>query len=409
MRRRQIVATLTLILVVLTVLGIPLTYMAIRSVSAGAREELSEDATTVATLVMDKQRTGQRLTVQHISAYAKADHHVVVAMTSGETLDAGIEVGPDPYRVTQEFGHGSIVRVERTRQGVRNEQLRAVGLVVGLASIAAVVAVALAVHTAHRLAVPIQHLAERARQLGSGDFSAVPDRYRIPEIDYVATVLDSVALELANLVRRERALVGDISHQLRTGLTGLSMRIEELIDQAPTRELRAEAELALGQAERLSAVIDDLLAQASQSRAGTAIRLDAMHTLATLQRDFTPAAAATGRRVELAGPDELAVWATPGRLHQALSVVVDNALRHGSGTVHIAARAADRYVRISITDEGGGIDADLASHVFDRGVSGDGGSGVGLALARSLLDADGGRLELRSRTPTTFVVHLPRA
>jgi signal transduction histidine kinase len=105
----------------------------------------------------------------------------------------------------------------------------------------------------------------------------------------------------------------------------------------------------------------------------------------------------------------LEALATPGRLHQVLGVLVDNAVRHGAGRVTVAARAAEQHVLIEVTDEGNGIEPGLARRIFDRGISGGGGTGLGLALARALVDADGGRLELRNLCPTTFGLFLRRA
>jgi signal transduction histidine kinase len=96
-------------------------------------------------------------------------------------------------------------------------------------------------------------------------------------------------------------------------------------------------------------------------------------------------------------------------------VLIDNALRHGAGAVTVSARwtgvAPDRMVVVEVTDGGQGVPEELEAHVFDRGISGASSTGVGLALARALVEADGGRLELSSARPARFAVYLrvPRA
>jgi signal transduction histidine kinase len=110
-------------------------------------------------------------------------------------------------------------------------------------------------------------------------------------------------------------------------------------------------------------------------------------------------------------PDGLIARATPAKLRESIGVLLDNAVRHGAGTVTLSARRGDGTVVIDVADAGNGVPDDLAAHVFERGVSGGGSTGFGLALARALVESDGGRLELSTRQPATFTVFLsvPRA
>jgi signal transduction histidine kinase len=99
--------------------------------------------------------------------------------------------------------------------------------------------------------------------------------------------------------------------------------------------------------------------------------------------------------------------ATRARLREAIGVLLDNALRHGMGTVSISVRGNDATVAIEVNDSGAGVPDELVAHIFDRGVSGVGSTGVGLALARALVESDGGRLELSVPRPPTFTIFLP--
>src|SRR5262249_14507879 len=121
-------------------------------------------------------------------------------------------------------------------------------------------------------------------------------------------------------------------------------------------------------------------------------------------------AQAEGRFVRLRAAGEPRARVTPGRLREALGVLIDNALRHGGGEVTLTVRpgGAGRggVGGVGGADAGDGVPEALAPHVFDRGVSGASSTGVGLALARALVEADGGRLELSSAQPATFAVYL---
>jgi signal transduction histidine kinase len=408
-RRRLLAATLVVVAVAICALGLPLLYVSVHSVRADAKSALLRDAESVSAVVQDRLERRVALSDARLARIAPADRRVYVRQPDGREYHAGPAVGPHPYISRISFDKTGRVTVERSSAEVRGEQLRFAGLVVGLALFAAGIAAVLAIRLASGLTGPLLKLAEHARRLGSGDFRPTGDRYDIPEVDGVSEVLDATGLQLAELVNRERDLVGDISHQLRSRLTALSMRLEEVVLTTSDDHARTEAEIALEQADRLAGVIDDLVGQARQDRARAAVAFDVGSELAVLRQEWEPPLRAAGRRLEVAADAGLEALATPGRLHQALGVLVDNAVRHGAGLVTVAARASEQHVLIEVTDEGAGIEPDLARRIFDRGISGGGGTGLGLALARALVDADGGRLELRKSCPTTFGLFLRRA
>ena len=104
----------------------------------------------------------------------------------------------------------------------------------------------------------------------------------------------------------------------------------------------------------------------------------------------------------------LAVLATPGALAQVLATLLENALKYGAGTTKVVTRpaSAGHGVFIDVSDEGPGVDDDLAPDIFTKHVSGGSGTGLGLALAKDLVTADGGRLELSQRRPPVFTIFL---
>jgi signal transduction histidine kinase len=108
----------------------------------------------------------------------------------------------------------------------------------------------------------------------------------------------------------------------------------------------------------------------------------------------------------LTGERGLSALATEGGLSQVISTLLENSLEHGAGTVTITTTSVERSIVIEVADEGPGVPDELAGRIFERNVSGGGGTGLGLTLARTLAVADGGRLELVRRCPAAFAVFL---
>src|SRR6204780_4764100 len=135
-----------------------------------------------------------------------------------------------------------------------------------LMAVAAVLAAVLAALLARRLARPVEELAEAAARLGAGDPRPLGRRYGASDLDQVADGLDSSARRLSSLLAANRELTADASHQLRTPLTALSMRLEEMIAAADDPQVvREEGSAALAQAERLADVVSQLLSPAPRA------------------------------------------------------------------------------------------------------------------------------------------------
>ena len=207
--------------------------------------------------------------------------------------------------------------------------------------------------TARRLAEPLSGVADRAARLGAGDFRAAPRRHGIPELDRVSDVLDTSAAALSELVQRERELVGDVSHQLRSRITALQLRLDELASH-PDPDARREAMAALEQTEKLSAVLDDLLEAARAARAAGAELMDLREVLVPVVEEWRPNLRAEGRALKVRLPDGLLARVTPARIREAVGALVDNALRHGEGAVTLTARAVEGSLVIEVADGGRG-------------------------------------------------------
>ena len=249
-----------------------------------------------------------------------------------------------------------------------------------------------------RISAPLIYLAAEAEQLGSGQVRPRLRSSGIEEIDLVQAELVRSAERVAGRIAAERQFASDASHQLRTPLTSLSLRLEEIELLAGEEEVRAEAHACLEQVERLTGVVEDLLKVSRRSGGGTTEALHLKDIFAQQREEWEPAFEQAGRTITFS--DEIS--------HPVLATVIENSLRYGAGTTSVSVRGANggHAVFIDIADEGEGVAEDIAPHVFERHVSGYGSTGVGLALAKDLVEADGGRIELSQRSPAVFSILL---
>jgi signal transduction histidine kinase len=283
-----------------------------------------------------------------------------------------------------------------------------IALVASVGVVSVLLAAWLAVLLARRLARPVEELAEAAGRLGAGDPRPLGRRYGVTELDQVADGLDSSARRLSSLLAADRELAVDASHQLRTPLTALSMRLEEMIAAADEPDVvREEGKAALAQAERLADVVSQLLSPARRAPSAALAGID--EVLRQQVIEWEPAFRRAKRKLVVIGVRGLHAHFTPGGLAQVIATLLDNALMHGGGTVTIQTSQSARSVVIEVRDEGKGVPSELVSRIFERSVSGrPEGTGLGLALARTMAAADGGRVVLVKAKPATFAVFLPR-
>jgi signal transduction histidine kinase len=258
------------------------------------------------------------------------------------------------------------------------------------------------------LRAPLAGLQRRAETLGSGQKREQLRSSGIAEVDRVAELLERSADRVDRLIAAERQFASDASHQLRTPLTALSMRLEEILQAEDQQTVREEAASALAQVERLATVVEHLLENVRENnlRAGP-VPLDDV----VLQQvvEWEPAFAARQRIVKATGTRGLVALATPNGLSQVLATLLENSLIHGDGTVTVSTRSTGISLVVEVTDEGPGVPAELGARIFERSVSGRRGTGLGLAVARELAEADGGRLELVQQKPAMFALFLSAA
>ena len=291
------------------------------------------------------------------------------------------------------------------------QALRKVGLVVaaflGGTVASMVVGWALANRLSRRLSAPLIYLAAQAEQIGSGQVRARVKASGIEEIDLVQDELARTGERMAGRLAAERQFAADASHQLRTPLTALSMRLEEIEMISTQEEVRQEAQRSLEQVERLTGVVSEFLDPSARS-GGLTEAIHVVEVFITEREEWEEQFEKAGRELVFTDEAEQPVLADGAKLAQVLATLIENSLRYGAGTTRVVARRSTnkRGVMIDVSDEGPGVEEDLAPDIFEYGVSGHGSTGIGLALARDLMQGMGGRLELTQQRPPVFTASL---
>jgi signal transduction histidine kinase len=256
-------------------------------------------------------------------------------------------------------------------------------LVVGLAAV-------VARRQAGRLAAPLERLTRDAQALGGGDFSIRARSIGVREADAASEALEATARRLGDVLDRERAFSAHVSHQLRTPLTGLLLGLEAGLSAGDPHEV---IRTGLERGEHLQEIIDDLVRLARGNAADRGV-LDVPALLDELR-------ARAGVNVEVQdGLPEVRVSLSAVR--QILHVLLDNAMTHGEPPISVSAADLGTGLAIDVEDAGPGIPEGV--DVFRAPAD---GHGIGLALARSLAEAEGGRLVIRRPSPPVFSLLLP--
>ncbi|APU40572.1 ATP-binding protein [Streptomyces sp. TN58] len=408
MRRRLIQSTLAVVLVVIAVFGVSLVIVETRTITSSAQDRVESEALRLVGVVEANVLEKKPVDPAALAELLDAGHYARIAVPGQPAVEVGASIPDSVVRGTARGEQGETVVVEEARSTVTREVVRTLAVVGAVALLAVVAAVLLAVRQANRLASPLTDLAETAERLGSGDPRPRHKRYGVPELDRVADVLDASAERIGRMLTAERRLAADASHQLRTPLTALSMRLEEITVTEDLETVREEATIALTQVERLTDVVQRLLTNSRDPRTGSAVPFDLDEVVKQQIEEWRPAYRSAGRAIVRSGKQGVRAVGTPGAVSQVLATLVENALMHGGGTVALRTRVIGNQAVLEVTDEGPGVPPDLGNRIFERAISGRNSTGIGLAVARDLAEADGGRLELLQTQPPVFALFLSR-
>ncbi len=232
------------------------------------------------------------------------------------------------------------------------------------------------------------------------------------EIAALADTMGVMATRLDGLLSAQRAFVSDASHQLRSPLTALRLRLENLSAELGEGQQGAEVEAAIDETRRLADLVSDLLKLARADQPPPAERTDVAGIAADRIDTWTAVADGVGVTLRLDRPDG-ALWAcaVPGSVEQILDNLLDNALQvsPAGGEVNVTLERADDGVRLTVADRGPGLDAERKARALERfwrGGQATPGTGLGLPIALGLAEASGGGLTLADRPGGGLVVNV---
>ncbi len=276
-------------------------------------------------------------------------------------------------------------------------------------SLAIAIALLLTFVLSRRITSPIGALAKTARRLGRGDLSQRVQLQGEGEVAALAQAFNSMAADLEHAEQLRRNMVADVAHELRTPLSNIQGYLEAIRDRvikpdaATIRSLNEEAAL-------LSRLVNELQ-ELSLAEAGELKLVYQEEDIAKLVKQavtpWQPQLAAKEISLSLDLPDNLPLvnidWQ---RVNQVLHNLLENAVAytHKGGTINVAAITQGDWVEVSVSDTGEGIPAEDLPHIFERFYRVDksrarvtGGSGLGLTIAKRLVEAHGGKITVQSK------------
>lgn len=423
MRRRVLGAIVGVTVVALAVLNVPLAILIAYRDVADARDNLGLVADRTATKITSRGPFGdgpiELLDIDpslEVGVYLPSGERIagtgpdradsvtaeVELLTLGGRVD-NIHIVARP--IVEREQQVAVVRVAEPLSRSLRHVPRDLAILFAFDLSAVLIAAAVGAFVSSRLVRPLLAIRNDARRLGEGDFAIRPQRSGIEELDQTADALAETATRLHRTMERERSFSADASHQLRTPITSLRLAVEgELAN--PTADPSAVLRDALADIDRLESIIGTLL-DIARSRPVHREELDAHAWGATLSDRWGQALASERpqRSITVAVDSAGTVRVSHAVLDQVLDILLSNAVLHGEGDVAVEVVTAVGTLVVTVADEGR-LRRD-ADDLFVRLHPGAAGHGLGLALARSLAEAEGGRLVIASVDPTSFRLILP--
>ena len=435
MRRRVVIAQLLLVAAVLLLLEVPLAITFARREREALADDVGRDAASLAALVEEVLEDPGEHDVSALAGRFGRGRDGSVALvvdTQGRPIDPGGAPAPEgPLRdaldraragvpsagrvgrrayVAEPVGaageiHGAVLVIQ---DGAATERrIHQLWLALGVVALAALgVAWVLGDRLARWATGPLRDLGERAAALGRGDLGARADEAAgPPEVVELVRSFNAMAARLEELVGAHRRFIADASHQLRSPLAALRLRLDALDTDDP-QTAQSDIDAAVAETLRLSRVIDGLLAlaQAEGSRPDRH-RADVVEVVAGRRAAWSAYADEHGVDVRADLPEHPVLASlVDGHLEQILDNLIDNAIEATpqGRAVTLAVRAGPPAVEVHVVDEGPGMSPDDMARAFDRfwqGRHGEReGTGLGLPIAAQLARASGGTLRLQPAT-----------
>jgi len=274
-------------------------------------------------------------------------------------------------------------------------------------AVAGFISLLLARWLARGMTQPLRDMAAAARRMEVGDYSVRVQARSRDEVGQLAAAFNRMTAELEDLERSRRDLVANVSHELKTPITAIRAHLENLADGVEVADPRT-LQLMLTQTERLGRLVDQLLDLSRLESGEVPFQVEVVPVAPLVSRvisEISMGRSISDVRIDDDVPPHLAAEADAERIHQVLFNLVDNAVRFTppGGEIRVTARPDGGRVHVSVTDTGVGISPEHLPRVFERFYRvdparsrDDGGTGIGLAVARSIVEAHGGRIVAKS-------------
>jgi signal transduction histidine kinase len=281
-------------------------------------------------------------------------------------------------------------------------------------AVAAGIALLLARLLAIGMTSPLREMARAAGEMAQGEYGVRVDTDSRDEVGQLARAFNRMSADLEQVERLRRDLVANVSHELKTPISALRAHLENLLDgvEEPDRDT---IQIMLQQSERLSRLVEQLLDLSRLESGDIPMERRAVPLRPLVAQVASEVGVARGKMVHIdtSVPEGLPpLWADPERIHQVLFNLLDNAVRFtpADGRVTVSAVQRDGRCEVAVADTGPGIPAEHLPLLFERFYRvdparsrGDGGTGIGLAIARSVVEAHGGRIWAESEVGTGSV------
>ena len=436
MTRRLLLSYLTIAVIVLAVLELPLARFYQQRETERLTVGVERDANALASLYEDAleqqtppdptiaatyaQRTGARVVVVDGSGASVVDTagvperdfstrpEIQVALRGGRTtgMRHSDTLGTDLLYVAVPIASGGkVFGAVRLTLDTAEVDAAVHRFWLGLLAVAAVVLTAMAGigwAIARSVMRPLRHLHAAAARFATGDLTAIePAPHAPPEIAALEVTLNAMAHRLEQLLAEHRAFVADASHQLRTPLTALRLRLENLQSDTAAKDRADDIAAAIDESGRLSELVGDLLQLARAEQADAAAPVDLVRLTRDRVDTWSAVADAADVALAFAAPnDRVIVSSVPDGVEQILDNLIDNAITVSprGGRVKVSVAFGRGGHTLTIADEGPGLPDELKARALDRFWRRDRsrpGTGLGLPIAQELARASGGSLVLR--------------
>ncbi len=402
MRRRLLAALVGITTVVLVALAVPVGLLVRQTIRDEASARLKSVGAGLLAQVDAELEKGRGLDARRLGRTTPPGVSARVVTSEG-SVDVGPPAASNRISVEVDAAGESVVLSESS---AATEALtrRAWLLLAAIGAAGVVLAFAVGVKLSRRLTRPLDTLASQAERLGGGDFSVTARRSGMSEIDRVGEALDVSARRIGSLLDGERRFSTHASHQLRTAVTVLRLHLEELAARTHSTT-NEELEVAIRKTDALSATITSMLDLARTGRAGSSVRFDLARLATEHADDHSLTLRQASRTLRVDGPEPVWVRASPGAIGQAIDVLLANAERHGAGLVTVSIGGDNAMATVTVRDQGEGITSGV-DELFVTSPIGR-SHGVGLPLARELIEAEGGTLVVGDARAAEFTFSLP--